>query len=377
MTLGAALAGQPLHWRAGLLALSAGLVSRWLPAPAAAGLLALGAAPLWISATDALPGALLLPLAAVLVLLHRDGLPRAVPPLLLALTAVEALRLWLLVEALPPSAGLAGALLAGGVAVAGAASVSPGRLPAASLGLSGGLTLCLALAAWLQPPGTPAAVQRAASFGVLTHQPLPEGDLALVALAAAPGWHALAMTLPPEEALAAGWRPAGAPLEAPERIALARLLERESRGGEGLRLLREASGPTLVWWRVLFERLQGGEPGWSDAAPPEGLALWRLPGDLDIGLTLSQTSVTELLIHADRPLDAVGLSLSGEWFEGPPELEIILDDRVRAVQVAEHRQRVSLGPVAAGPHRILLRFLNDLQGSMGDRNIFVHTLTAE
>ncbi|MFT5681791.1 MAG: hypothetical protein ACI8RZ_002709 [Myxococcota bacterium] len=376
LTLGAAAVAQPIHWRAGLLALLAGLIGGllWRRPQVSAGLLALGAAPLWVAACSAHPGAMVL--AVVAVLLHRDGLPRAVPWLVLAVAGVQAARLALLSDALPLSAGLVLPLLAGGAAAAGAASASPGRLPAGALGLSGALLLGLAAVSWRQLPTTPAAVERAAEFGVLTHQPLPKGPLTSVALTAVPDWHDLAMTLPPVDALAAGWRPAGAPLESSERITVARLLERDGDGSAGLRLLRGGDALALVWWRVLFERLQGHSAPWSGGVLPDE-PLIHLDGVHVLDLLLTRAGSTELLLHSDRDVSGLRLSLSGEWFEGPPELEIILDHRASIVQVGIERRGVELGPLTAGPHRLLLRFLNDLQGAEGDRNITVHSLRTE
>ena len=102
-----------------------------------------------------------------------------------------------------------------------------------------------------------------------------------------------------------------------------------------------------------------------------------LPAMHAIELSLVQSSTTELLIHATTEIDELSVLLSGEWFEGPPELEIVLDATSRLVQVSRTPRAVSLGSISAGPHRILLRFLNDLQGMQGDRNITVHALQGD
>ncbi len=376
LTLLAAAGAQPIHFRAGLLALGAGLLGGALcrHPRLSAGLLALGAAPLWVAATSVHPALSLL--AVVPILLHREGLPRAVPWLVVALAGVQSARLALLAQPLPSSAGLGVALLAGGLAAAGAAAVPPGRSTGAAVGLSGAVLLGLALLSWRQAPSTPADIQRAAGFGVLTHRPLPSGALAGAALAAVPDWHDLAATLPPEEALASGWRPAGAPLSPVDRVTVARLLERDGDGSAGLRLLRQDDDEGLRWWRALFERLQGQHREWSGGALPDA-GLIVLEGSAQLELPLTRAGSTELLLHASSDHPALRLTVSGEWFEGPPELEIVLDDRTRSVQVSTERRDLELGPVYAGPHRILLRFLNDLHGESGDRNVTVHTLSVE
>ena len=376
LTLLAAAGAQPIHFRVGLLALGAGLLGAVLSrySRLSAGLIALGAAPLWIAATNVHPALSLL--ALVSVVLHRSGMPRAVPWLVLALAGVQAARLVLLVDTLPSSSGLAAPILAGGLAAAGAAAAPPGRTTGAAVAFSGALLLGLSALTWWMPPTTPAGIQRAAGFGVLTLQPVPSGALASAALAAQPDWHDLARTLPPEEALRVGWRPAGAPLSPSERVRVARLLEQGGSGSAGLRLLGEDNAEALRWWRVLFERIQGKPVLWTDGILPD-VDFIALEGRTELELELSQSGSTELLLHAFEDHPGLLLTMSGEWFEGPPELEIVLDDRTRTLQVSTEKKELKLGALSAGPHRLLLRFLNDLQGASGDRNITIHTLRVE
>ncbi|MDG1482060.1 MAG: hypothetical protein P8R54_20885 [Myxococcota bacterium] len=339
-----------------------------------AGLIALGAAPLWIAATHVHPALSLL--ALIPVVLHRSGLPRAVPWLVLSLAGVQAVRLVILVDPLPSSAGLGLLIFAGGLAAAGAAAAPPGRTTGAAVAASGALLLALSGLAWQQSPTTPSDIQRAGRFGVLTLQPLPSGTLASTALTVEPGWHDLAQTLPPEEALRAGWRPAGAPLTPPERVRVARLLERSGDGSAGLRLLGEDDAEMLRWWQVLFKRIQGQPVSWTAGVLPD-VELIALEGYTELELLLSQSGSTELLLHSLQDHPGLVLTVSGEWFEGPPELEIVLDDRMRIVQVSTEEMELELGALSAGPHRLLLRFLNDLQGTRGDRNVTVHALRVE
>lgn len=366
----------PVHWRAGLAALLLGLVSVALShrQRLTAGLLALGAAPLWLAAADSHPGGLLLVLTAPLLLLHRSGLPAAVPWLILAVAGVEAGRLWLVVPALDGAAALAVPVLLGGAAVAASAAAPPTRLASGALVLSGSL-LCAGSGLALRGPAqTAEAVQAASEWGVLRYQPLPPASLRPEAITADPTWHAVAMSIPLDAALEAGWRPAGAPLEPADRIAAARQLERTGRGGEGWRLLYGRREPALQWWQSLFARLHGHPKPWSGgAAPAEALTL---PDEHDLGLVLAQTGTTEILLHATSDL-RLTLTLSGEWYEGPPELEVVLDDAAQTIQVSRTRRLHDLGSLSAGPHRLLLRFLNDLQGQTGDRNIIVHSLVGE
>lgn len=376
LTLLAAAGSLPIHHRVGLLALGTGLLGAALRRypRLSAGLLALGAAPLWIAATHVHPALSLL--ALIPVALHRSGLPRAVPWLVLALAAVQAGRLMLLADTLPSSSGLGLPILAGGLAAAGAAAAPPGRPAGAAVAFSGALLLVLSGLTLRQPLTTPDDIQRAARFGVLTLQPIPTGELASVALAAHPRWHDLARTLPPEAALEAGWRPAGAPLSSAERVAVARLLERRGAGSAGLRLLGEDDAEELRWWRVLFGRIQGQPVRWTAGVLPD-VDLITLEGTAELSLQLSQSGSTELLLHATQAHSGSFLMVSGEWFEGPPELEIVLDDRARTVQVSTEEMALELGALSAGPHRLLLRFLNDLQGARGDRNVTIHALRVE
>ena len=377
-TLLAALVGAPIHWRAGALAALAGvgaLVLRRYPVACSA-VLTLGGAPLWLAAASDGLGRLLIIPALVLLLLHRAGLPRAVPWLVLALASVQALRLMLLEAVVPDAVALSVPILIAGLAVAAAATATPTRTPALSLVLSGAILLALSGRALRTPSTTADALKNADAWGVLFHQALPDAALAEQALALHPQWHEVASMLPTAQALAAGWRPEGASLPPLERVAVARWLERDGRGGEGTRLLKRGTDPTLGWWRVLFDRIQGRARPWTGGEGP-AQPHHSLPAEHPIELRLVQSGTTELLLHAEDDLTDLSILLSGEWFEGPPELEIVMDATPRLVQVSREPRAISLGPVSAGPHRILLRFLNDLQGARGDRNITVHALMGQ
>ena len=117
-TLLAGVFGAPLHWRAALLALLSGLAGLflWKHPRACAGLLALGAAPLWIAAAGDGAGRLVLLVAVGSLILHRSGLPRGVPWLVLGTALLQALRLSLLEPVVAAAAAMTLPLAASGLA---------------------------------------------------------------------------------------------------------------------------------------------------------------------------------------------------------------------------------------------------------------------
>ncbi len=188
---------------------------------------------------------------------------------------------------------------------------------------------------------------------------------ALVALvSAAPGRDEAALVLGWDKALALGWRPARADGVV---VPVARALEAAGRGGEALRLLaRHPREGDVDGLRALFERTQGLASGWKggvlgELVPPGG----PLPLELvhDGAVTIEFTAV--------EALSGVALSMEGDAFQGPPEVDIALDGgavrHLALITPIEH----DLGAVDAGPHRVTVRFVNDKAGPGGDRNVRV------
>lgn len=270
-----------------------------------------------------------------------------------------------------PLAAGAPPLLLGGIVVGGLANATPaGKLPAAALFVAGLGLGAGALWSLQAPLDTPAAISDAARWNTLTHRAVDEvGDLRW-ALHEAPRWHALADRLPVEDALAVGWQSERAPLAPQRRVAAAKWLEANERGGEALRLLRHGDDPQSRWWRAYYRRAAGQTVTFSE----EG---WR-PGEavgLPLGPLLFATNREETaILSLDAPASSLEVTASAEWFEGPPTLVVELDGAIYHIQPERSPRRYRLPqPLQAGPHRLRFRYETDrFAPGQGDRNIYVH-----
>ncbi len=382
MTLLVALEGEPVPWSASALALSMALLSRFTRDEAlAAGALALGAAPLWVHTALQGPiwGALLGGGALGLLYLARPALPSALPLGLLGVGGVLAVRQLAASYALEAAAGQALGLALAGLVLAG---VTAGARREAScsgpLGVVGALGLLVSALSLRGPVQDADGVERLAARGTLRWQldALAERPtLGLHALGLDPGFHALALRLwpavGPGALLDAGWWPERAPLSPERRLILAERLDARGQGGRALRLLRAGrSDPEVRWQHELLARRLGSGGEWSGPAP-EGVP--ALPGELPLSWGYFTDGARALDLHASAPLDGLSLELVGTPCEGAPAVWVGVDARPPAhLEVPARPAWVSLDlPLAAGPHRLTVRFDEDRQAGSCDRNVWV------
>ena len=185
-----------------------------------------------------------------------------------------------------------------------------------------------------------------------------------VLVTAAPGRDEAALAVGWDNALALGWRPARA---AGVVVPVARALEAAGRGGEALRLLaRHPREGDVDGLRALFERTQGLASGWQGAVLGE-----LVPPGGSLHLELVHDGAVTVEFTAAEALAGVTLSLEGDAWQGPPEVDVALDGgtshHLALITPIEHE----LGAVEAGPHRVTIAFVNDKAGPGGDRNVRV------
>jgi hypothetical protein len=385
LTLIAALDPGVRPWTAGPVALGAAglaalLGARW-PALGAM-VLVLGATPLWCAAIlgAGVSGAALLLGAAGLLAFGRGPLPPALRVVVLIALSVEALRAHLAGPSLPALGDLALPWWLVGLGLVGCLSGAlPGRLPVAGLLLAGLITLgrsALLLEAGAHDTRSVESLVQAELFEYVA---LPEAPgLALFALSRRPTDHALALALLPEvgldRALSAGWDPLRAHLSPELRREIARWLDQKGRGGAAIRLLRRGrADPTVAWTAVLYARQQGradleAGPG-ERLQAPEGTA--SLPGHVALSILMDRNGEHGLDFDARAPLARLVLTLEGESWRGDPALSLRVDQGPIQTAIAPAgRSELTLeGTLRAGPHRIVVRFLNDARGEGGDRNL--------
>jgi hypothetical protein len=181
---------------------------------------------------------------------------------------------------------------------------------------------------------------------------------------AVPGRDEAALGLGWEEALALGWRPVRA--EGVE-IAVARALEERGRGGEALRLLRRL--PRLGDIDAilgLLERIQGEPVRWKGAPLGE-----LLPGSFDPNVSFETNGYARTEFTAVVAADGLIVDAVGQAWRGPAVLEVTLDGEAPRRWELDGEGELAFGPLAEGPHRLGFRFVNDLAGPGGDRNVRV------
>ena len=366
-TLLAAALAAPIDWRVAVLCALGALGARsgrWA---------AVCAAPLWVTAVlsgHAL-GALLLLWACV----HIQR--AALGPLLLLAALVEGARAWLLAPVLPASASAMAPLWLAGLVLGGLAAGTPsGRGPAVGLMLAGFFLGGGALFAAGGPRATAADISQAARWGVLeAGDPPPTTALQLWAVREAPRWHHNAQALPVGLALSMGWWPEGAPLIPEGRVRAARWLDEHELGGQARRLLRAEQEGLGRWWYRYYLAADGRpdadwDPAWP--VPAEAVRLSRQPLE---PLTFSMNEHRTLLLHLDGPVTGLEIVASADWFEGPPQLEVLLDgERFLLKPSRSPRRYLLVRPLQAGPHQLQLRYSDDLFSERGDRNVYIHTV---
>ena len=356
-------------------------------------LLAIGAAPLWlVLGATAEAGRLALAalgLALVARCWRRGGqgsaLDRA-PALIAVLTVVEVLRQASLGGSLSTAVPLALPLLCAGLAVAGAATAPPGRPPAAALLLAAAVLVGRAASIVLPAPAT---VQQAAAvarsgFGERWLERLSlDRRLGLAALRADPLWHTLAERLEPLTGAAvlldAGWIPDEATMDAALRIKVADALQMRGEGTRALRLLRrDRADPRVGWaWALLARRL-GQEPSGLDALTPPADTP-TLPGAIQVNWTFLTNGESHVDIAATATIHTLRWQVHADAYQGSPKLDLLVDGQARGALLPEDgdselHQTVNISP---GPHRIALRYVNDLADETGDRNAWVLELRAD
>ncbi len=273
------------------------------------------------------------------------GLARAV----LALTAVLTLKQVSVAGVLPASTFVIPSLLATGGMAALAVASARGRVWPA---LVAGCIVMLAHLAYVLTTTGPAQIEALAAVRAL---PMLSGRLAETAdpatlraiVRADASADDAALRLGWRESLTLGWRPLRADGVVSE---VARALEESGRGGEAVRLLRRYPRQGEVDARLaLYERIQGEPVGWRGATL--GLALpgeirpsasLALPGFMAVEWTAYVPVRLQVVAVADDPVgEALGtLQLDGGQeapFPTPPAF-------------------VDYGAVAAGPHRLTLRY---------------------
>ncbi|MDP2311347.1 MAG: carbohydrate-binding domain-containing protein [Pseudomonadota bacterium] len=355
----------------------------WHAGPAALGLAALGwrdphwiwsalgAALLWVPALSGPAGAVVLGGSIVLGALRWRALSTAVVLVGVALAAKQGAAS----VVLPAAATVVPWLLVSLVTTAGAVSaVRGGRAEAGALALAGAIIVTRLALVWAVEGE--ARVEAAARIGALdfVYQDLAEDasePISLALLAAGPGRDGAALRLGWARALDLGWRPAKAEGVV---IEVARALELRGRGGEALRLLarhpREGQVDAL---RALLERIQGVPVRWRGAALGT-----PLPGRFDPGLEFDTNGLASVEITATTALAALTLGGVGAPYVGAPVLEVRLDGDAAVDWTLDGPGEFVLpGPIPTGPHRISVRFVNDLVDAEGDRNVRVTEIRAD
>jgi hypothetical protein len=345
---------------------------------------AIGAAAVWapVAAAAVKPGAGAGPVAlagagaafavAALVADRRDSGRRAVVIAILLAGLAIAAKQQIAATVLPAAAALAPWVLATTGAAAGAVALARGRrVEAVALGVAGGVVLARLGAVW-----TLDGVPRLDAAARLHAVPLVYDALALSAdpalaaalVRAAPDRDAAALALGWEAALDIGWRPYRADGVV---IPVARALDAAGRGGEALRLLarhpREGDVDAL---RALLERVQGAPDRWRGATLGEAL-----PGRFDPALRFDTGGWAGVEFTARTALAGVTLQGEGTPYAGAPVLEVRLDGGPPTRWALDGPATLALpGPIAAGPHRLDLFFVNDRADAGGDRNAVVRSV---
>jgi hypothetical protein len=363
------------------VALSPGLP--WYVGPAALGLAAiaardrhwiwpaLGFTLLWTPAVGGPVGAGVLVGAIVLGALRWRALSTGVVVVALLMAMKQEAASAALASATSVVPGLVATL----VTAAGAVSAARGgRIEAAALALAGAVILTRLGLVWsVDGEARLGAAERIGAVAFVYDGLAADADeaLALALVRAAPDRDEAALRLGWAPALAAGWRPARADGVV---VAVARALDASGRGGEALRLLarhpREGDVDAL---RGLLEHTQGVPSRWRGASLGA-----RLPGSVALDLLFRTNGWVGVEFTATEPLANLVLAGNGIAYEGPSIVEVQLDGAAPVRWTLDGPGELGLpGPVAPGPHRLGLRFVNDRADAGGDRNVEVLELRAE
>ncbi len=332
---------------------------------------ALGVTLLWVPALGGPAGAGVLAGAILLGALRWRTLSTGIVVVALVLAAKQGVA-----AAVLPGATFGVAwLLVALVTTAGAVSAARGgRVEAAALAVGGGIVLARLGLVWaVDGEARVAAAARLDAVDMVYDRLAADATepVALALLRVAPDRDPAALRVGWARALDLGWRPERADgVVAP----VARALEARGRGGEALRLLaRHPREGEIDALRALLERTQGVTVRWRGA--PLGP---NLPGRFEPALQFETNGWSAIEFTASRALPWVVVEGVGAAYAGAPVLEVRLDGAAPVEWALDGPSELTLdGPLAPGPHRIGVRFLNDRVDAEGDRNVRVVGVRAE
>lgn len=354
----------PMDWRVGLLCCLAAL------APSQRHWLAICVTPIWLGAVLNAHW-----LAMVLVLWSITAIAQGRRGWLwVVLGLAEGVRVHWLTPVLPGVGDAYPALVLSALVVGGLLDTTPsGKGPAGLVLMCG---CALGLQAWQssQTVESRADIEAAARTNTLRMTSEIHGDaLRLWTVRVDPLWHGHALMLPLEQSLAMGWRPQTAPLSDAQRVEVARVLERWGRGGEALRVLAQGS-ELSHWWQIYFQRAAQTPASWTGSAVPDAA---HVVGHAVVDASFLVNGTQEIPLHFPTPAAGVVLVASADWFEGAPEMVVWLDGVRTTLSPSPQPERHSvMQPLDAGPHRLTVEFSDDRWSADGDRNVYLHEVTA-
>ena len=314
----------------------------------------------------------------------------SLPHWVVALGVLESGRAWLVGLAHGVLAPLAGAFAVQSIALAGTLGLGGRTKSKALVLLVTGLAVFVRVADTNKAPVTSGDVVSLHQAGLLApylDDLSGNSRLGLRALMLRPRWHELALGLSKHDSvdnmdvarlLRVGWLPEQAPLASDSRIRVARWLEGHNRGGEAVRLLLAGDrSPEERWLLQLFGRSQGNlsVEVQMPVEPPDDVP--RLPGEVGLEWHFTHNGSAIIELHCDQTISDLRLEANGEAYLGTPTIEVLVDHRPALVlAIKEERARYSIAKgLEAGPHRILVRFSDDLMDpGKGDRNIHIYGL---
>jgi hypothetical protein len=323
---------------------------------------ALGATLFWTAAGAGPAGAFVLAAAVGLGALRWRTLSTVVIATGLAL----AVKQHAAATQLPEALAVVPWLLVTSVGSAGAVSAARGgRREALGLALASAVVLARLALVWsVDGAARLVAAERLNAVPLVYDALAADADLPLAAalVRAAPDRDAAALRFGWARALDLGWRPARAEGVV---VPVARSLEARGRGGEALRLLaRHPRVGEVDALRALLERLLEVPVRWRGAALGP-----TLPGGFPTDLVFDTNAWAAVEFTATQALSGLMIDGEGAAYEGAAVLEVRLDAREPVSWALDGPATLVLaGPLAPGPHRVGVRFVNDRVDAGGDRN---------
>ena len=177
-------------------------------------------------------------------------------------------------------------------------------------------------------------------------------------------------SLPLENKIAAGWRPEEASLDTDVRIDVARLLDKNSRKGEAVRLLKKTAknDPISAWEYMRLLRLDGQKiPNDMSIEPP---ADTLNQGQHEIDEWWTHNKCRTWFVHSDSKRTAVTVAFE---VESSPiqkaELLVQLDSNITHSHYPMGMHDITQQMDGIGPHSLKVCFTNDSHTTMGDINV--------